>query len=111
MKRTLLATLSLALFAIGSGWAQDHAQPATKSDTAEVRSPAIRPILISGRVSGDGRHFSIDRDSDSDTQWDVSNAKALRGHEGSLVTVKCYVDSNRNQIQILSVNRVQPEVR
>ncbi|MFY9910400.1 MAG: hypothetical protein WCF22_18620 [Candidatus Sulfotelmatobacter sp.] len=110
MKRLLLVALSLGLIPIGSAWAQSHPQPATKSDTG-ARSAAIKPILISGRVSGDGRHFSTDRESDPESGWDVSNARILKGHEGSLVTVKCYLDAGRNQIQILSVNRVQPEVR
>jgi hypothetical protein len=110
MKRVLLAALAFALTTIGSAWAQSHPQPAAKSDTA-ARSAVIKPILISGRVSGDGRHFSVDRDSDPESGWDVSNTRVLKGHEGSLVTVKCYLDANRNQIQILSVNRVQPEVR
>ena len=110
MKRLLLVALSLGLIPIGSARAQSHPQSATKSDTG-ARSEAIKPILISGRVSGDGRHFSIDRESDPESGWDVSNARILKGHEGSLVTVKCYLDASRNQIQILSVNRVQPEVR
>jgi hypothetical protein len=110
MKKLFLAALLLALMTIGSAGAQSSSQSPMKLD-ASGRSSATKPILISGRVSSDGRHFSIDRDSDSDSEWSVSNVRALKGHEGSLVTVKCYVDASRNQIQILSVNRVQPEVR
>ncbi len=110
MNKLLVTALSLALMTIGSAQAQSLSQSAAKSD-ASALSSTTRPILISGRVSGDGRHFSFDRDSDSDSEWNVSNARALKGHEGSLVTVKCYVDATRNQIQILSVIRVQPEVR
>lgn len=110
VKSILLSTLSLALITVGSASAQSHPQPAAKSDS-NVRSAVIKPILMSGRVSGDGRHFFVERDSDPESGWDVSNARVLRGHEGSLVTVKCYLDTNRNQIQILSVNRVQHEVR
>lgn len=111
MKRILLGTLLLALIAIGNAGAQSRPQTSTKSDSANGPSVGLKPVLISGRVSGDGRHFSLDRDSDSDSQWEVSNAKVLKGHEGSLVTVKCYLDASRNQIEILSVHRVQPEVR
>lgn len=110
MKRLLLATVSIMLIATGNAWGQGRAQSAAKSETA-AQSSATKPILISGRVSGDGRHFLIERNSDSDNVWEISNARALKGHEGSLVTVKCYVDANRNQIQVLSVNRVQSEVR
>lgn len=107
MKRALL-TASLALMTLGSAWAQSSSQAGMKSDT---HSSGTKAILISGRVSEDGLHFAIDRKSDSDSEWNVSNVKALKGHKGSLVTVRCYVDASRNQIQILSVNRVQPEVR
>jgi hypothetical protein len=106
MKRFLLTTLWLLLFAVVSVCAQDHSRPTT-SASAAVRQAAAKSVMISGRVSNDGRRFSID----SDNEWDVSNAKALKGHEGGLVTVKCYVDSIRNRIEIVSVNRVQPEVR
>ncbi len=108
MKKLLLAPL--ALITMGSASAQNSSQPATKPD-AGAHLSAGKPILISGRVSGDGQHFSFDRDSNSDSEWNVSNVRALKGHEGSLVTVKCYVDASRNQIQILSVNRVQAEER
>lgn len=109
MKKLFVGVL-LALMTMGTAWAQGSSQSATKSDASSYASRA-KPILISGRVSGDGRHFSTDRDSDFDSGWNVSNVRALKGHEGSLVTVRCYFDATRNQIQILSVNRVQPEVR
>jgi hypothetical protein len=108
MKSSLLTTLSMALLISGLAWSQDRSQPVkTMSESVGVRQMVVKSILLSGRVSNDGRRFLID----SDNEWDVSNAKVLRGHEGSLVTVKCYVDSSRNQIQIVSVNRVQPEFR
>jgi hypothetical protein len=47
--------------------------------------------------------------TDLDTEWTVSNADVLKGREGSLVTIKCYVDPDRNQIRVLSVRAAQPE--
>jgi hypothetical protein len=110
MRRIFLTAMSLAFLTMGISSAQSP-QSGSKPYRANSHPIATRPILISGRVSGDGRHFSINRDSDSESEWEVSNARALKGHEGSLVTVKCYVDASRNQIQVLSVNRVQSEVR
>lgn len=111
MRKIHLAALSFVFLTVGIASAQSRPETPAKPGRANSQSIATKPVLISGRVSGDGRHFSIDRDSDSESQWDVSNARVLKGHEGSLVTVKCYVDANRNQIQVLSVNRVQSEVR
>jgi hypothetical protein len=107
LKRLLSATVLIGMMLCGSVWAQSQPQPAAKADSAGAHMAAAKSIVISGRVSSDGRHFLVD----ADNEWDVSNAKVLKGHEGSLVTVKCYLDANRNQIQIVSVNRVQPEVR
>jgi hypothetical protein len=33
------------------------------------------------------------------------NSEMLKGNEGHVVKVKCYVDTERNRIQILSVKR------
>lgn len=108
MSSAFLTAISLVLMTIGSARAQSSSQADIKSDPL---SSGTKAILVSGRVSADGKHFSFDRDSDSDSEWNVSNVKALKDHKGSLVTVRCYVDATRNQIQVLSVNRVQPEVR
>jgi hypothetical protein len=106
MKKLLLTTLLFLLLAFVAVQAQDHPRPIS-GEGAAVRQVAAKSVMISGRVSNDGHRFSVD----SDNELDVSNAKALKGHEGSLVTVKCYVDSILNRIEIVSVNRVQPEVR
>jgi hypothetical protein len=107
MKRLLAATVLIGMMLCGSAWAQSHSQPAAKADRTNAQMGAAKSIVISGRVSSDGKRFLVDTDS----EWDVSNARILKGREGSLVTVKCYVDADRNQLQIVSVNRVQPEVR
>lgn len=54
---------------------------------------------VSGKVSADGKTFLTDIDS----EWQVSNADALKGHEGRLVRVRCYVDTEKSSIKILSV--------
>jgi hypothetical protein len=49
--------------------------------------------------------------TDLNTGWAVSNAEALKGREGSLVTVKCLVDSEHNEIHVLSVRTAPSEVK
>jgi hypothetical protein len=107
MKKLLFATLSIALIACGNAWAQSRAQSTATPASKSARPVSAKSIMISGRVSNDGRHFLLDPDN----EVEVSNASVLKGREGNLVTVKGYFDSAHNQIQIVSVNRVQPEVR
>jgi hypothetical protein len=47
--------------------------------------------------------------TDIDSIWSVSNRQALKGHEGRIVRVKCFVDTEKNSIQILSVKRDDSE--
>jgi hypothetical protein len=108
MKSSMFTAVSLALITSGIALAQDRPQPAsTKPDTPIARPAATKSLNVSGRVSSDGQSLV----TDLDTEWTVSNAEVLKGREGSLVTVKCYVDSDRNQIRVLSVRSAQPEVK
>lgn len=107
MTKFFVALFAPIAIAAGAAIAQSQPQSTPKAETTSAHRTAAKSILISGRVSSDGRRFAIA----ADNEWDVSNSVALKGHEGSLVTVKCYVDAAHNQIQVVSVNRVQPEVR
>jgi hypothetical protein len=62
---------------------------------------SAKPLMVSGKVSADGKKLLTDIDS----EWMVSNDDALKGHEGRMVRVKCYVDTEKNSIKILSVKR------
>jgi len=62
---------------------------------------AAKPLVVSGRVSNDGKMLLTDLDS----EWTVSNVSALKGHEGHLVRVKCLVDSAKNKIEILAITK------
>jgi hypothetical protein len=84
--------------------AQDRVKPA---DTSNSWAAGAKPLTVSGKVSSDGKTFL----TDIDTEWSVSNADALKGYEGRLTTVKCYVDPERNRIHVLSVKTVQPQPR
>lgn len=106
MKSSILTTVSLAVITSGIALAQDRPQPtSTKPDTTIARPAATKSLTVSGRVSSDGQSLV----TDLDTEWTVSNADVLKGREGSLVTIKCYVDPDRNQIRVLSVRAAQPE--
>jgi hypothetical protein len=71
-----------------------------KSDVTK-QVTAAKPLVVAGRVSNDGKMLLTDIDS----EWMISNASALKGHEGHLVRVKCLVDSAKNKIEILSVTK------
>jgi hypothetical protein len=62
---------------------------------------SAKPLMVSGKVSADGKKLLTDIDS----EWMVTNDDALKGHEGLMVRVKCYVDTEKNSIKILSVKR------
>jgi hypothetical protein len=89
MAKFFVALFALVSIASVGATAQSPAQATPRAETSSIHRTAAKSILVSGRVS----------------------SVALKGREGSLVTVKCYVDAPHNQIQIVSVNRVQPEVR
>jgi hypothetical protein len=92
MKSTILLALAVALFASLPAIAQDKPDPAIVS---------TKPLVVSGRVSTDGKTLLTDIDS----SWSVSNREALKGHEGRMVRVKCFVNTEKNSIEILTVKR------
>jgi len=98
MKRMLLGALSVALVASSLALAQDQAKPA-KSDNPGAWATGAKPLTVSGKIGNDGKTFL----TDIDTEWNVSNAEAVKGYEGRLATVKCFVDPERNRIRVLSV--------
>lgn len=99
--RSIVARLTiLLLMTPGIMFAQGKSDSATPADTW-----AGRTLIIAGRVSDDGKILMTDLDS----EWAVSNSSALKGHEGRLVKVKCYVDTEKNRIQIVSVRQSPSE--
>lgn len=98
MKNATIALLAAILLVPGLVLAQENT-----AESKPVASPRMsaKTLMVSGKVSDDGKMLVTDLDS----EWAVSNAEILKGLEGRLVRVKCYVDSARNQLQILSVKR------
>ena len=101
MKRLMIATVTVTLLLSALSFAQEKANR-IKPDAP---SSAAKTLLVYGRVSNDGRKLLTDLDS----EWTVSNSEMLRGREGTLVRVRCYVDSDRSRIQILSIKKEQGE--
>jgi hypothetical protein len=94
--KTAFWASALLLLVSGSLIAQDKAAP---KDSPSVTS--AKPLVVAGKVSEDGKMLL----TDIETEWSVGNAEALKGYEGRLVRVKCYVDTERNKIHILSVKQ------
>jgi len=105
MKTWRFAAMVLALMASGNARAQAHPQTASATAEGSIVRWAPKSLTVSGKVSVDGRTLLTDIDS----EWSISNAEALKGREGTLVTVKCYVDTERSQMRVLSVRSAQPE--
>ena len=75
----------------------------------DARSGAVRPhsastaahvVQLAGRVSSDGRTLV----SDEHDRWTVNNPKALQGHEGRWVNVKCQLSADQSSIHVLAVH-------
>lgn len=62
---------------------------------------SAKVLTVLGRVNGDGRTLLTDLDS----EWKISNPSMLKGFEDRLVRVRCYVDTEKNQLQVLSIKR------
>ncbi|HEY1679471.1 MAG TPA: hypothetical protein VGG04_17275 [Candidatus Sulfotelmatobacter sp.] len=73
--------------------------------TGSVAASA-KPLVVSGRVSKDGSMLLTDIDS----AWSITNRETLKGLEGLLVRVKCFVDTEKNTIQVLSIRKETNEL-
>jgi hypothetical protein len=96
MKLAKLAILGAVLAISAAMLAQDKTVPEQAHDQRSAKT-----LVVMGKVSEDGKKLMTDLDS----EWSVSNAEVLKGQEGHMVRVKCYVDSEKSKLQILSVKR------
>jgi len=107
--RKLFAVLSVGIFASCVALAQSPAKPADarpvslKAGNPRSAASAAKTLTVVGRVADDGKAFL----TDIDTEWAVSNADALKGYEGRLATVKCYVDPESNRLRVVSVRTAE----
>jgi hypothetical protein len=100
--KTSMVVFATVLAISGAGFAQEKAAPSRQ----EAIVASGKPLTVFGMVSNDGKTLLTDIDS----EWAVSNADALKGHEGRLVTLKCYVDTAKNQLHVLTVRRANSEL-
>jgi hypothetical protein len=102
MRRILaLAISTYLLLMTGSVLAQQNSRSGTV--WPEVVSTSTRAVLLSGRISDDGRVI-VSEDQD---RWAVSNPKAVQGLGGQWVTVKCQLSSDQTSIHVLSIKSNQ----
>jgi hypothetical protein len=91
----------LMCFPLGARAGQN---PGTGHDQASnTRTVSRKVTSIQGKVGGDGKTFTADKDS---RIWMVSNPEALSGIDGRHVKVKAHVDTAGNQIRIVSVSAI-----
>jgi len=107
MKTSILVVLAIAGLIPGA-LAQDQAGTnSNEQDRHAGVAMASKPLMVSGKVSPDGKTLVTDIDS----EWLVSNPETLKGHEGRRVTVKCYVDTEKSRIQVLRVKKEESELK
>ncbi len=96
MKNAALAALGCVL--LMSGWMVAQTSDAPKQADSAWTSKAL---VVFGKISNDGKTLLTDLDS----EWAVSNPEIVKGLEGRLVRVKCFVDTEENRIRVLTVRK------
>ena len=97
MKTQILGLFATILLISSCSLAQEQSEIA-KPDSAH---PSAKILVVFGKVSNDARTLLTDLDS----EWKVANTSVLKGYEDRLVRVRCYIDAEKNQLHILSINR------
>jgi len=91
----MIFSFALALLMSAVAVAQDSMkQDSTKSDTS------MKAASVTGKISDDGKTFVDDKDSKS---WTISNPDAVKGHEGHHVTLKAHLDTDKNEVHVVSL--------
>ncbi len=100
MRTAVLAVVGCVLFTSGGLAAQQA------GESTVVAPASSKPLLVLGRISDDGKRLMTDLDS----EWTVSNPEMLKGLEGRVVRLKCYVDTEKNKIRVLVVKKESGEL-
>jgi hypothetical protein len=106
MKTSALVVIVIACLVPGA-LAQDKAGTNSSEQVRAGSAISGKPLVVSGKISTDGKTLMTDLDS----EWVVSNPETLKGLEGSRVSVKCYVDTEKSRIQILRVKKEEGELK
>jgi hypothetical protein len=95
VKKLMIFSFVFALLMSTVAVAQDGMkQDSTKSDTS------MKTASVTGKISDDGKTFVNDKDSKS---WTISNPDAVKGHEGHHVTLKAHLDTDKNEVHVVSL--------
>jgi hypothetical protein len=95
VKKLMIFSFVFALLMSTVAVAQDSMkQDSTKSDTS------MKTASVTGKISDDGKTFVNDKDSKS---WTISNPDAVKGHEGHHVTLKAHLDTDKNEVHVVSL--------
>jgi hypothetical protein len=95
MKKLMTIVFALSLLSLGVAAAQDNMQNDTmKADAAK------KAVQVTGKVSDDGKTFVSDTDSKS---WTIANPEAVKGHEGHHVTLTAHVDTDKSEVNVMSL--------
>ena len=57
-------------------------------------------MVVTGKISDDGKTFVGDTDSKS---WTISNPDAVKGHEGHHVILTAHVYADKNEVHVMSL--------
>jgi hypothetical protein len=93
MKKIVLSFLAIPLLL---------PMPAAGQSSRGDKPSTAKSIIISGRVSEDGKQFI----AKNGEPWSITNPGALAGHESQQVKIKCQELSADHRIQVLSVKTV-----
>jgi hypothetical protein len=110
MKKPMFLSLFLALLVSGAARAQDQGKSddvnqANTNPNTNSRIVSAKAVTLSGQVSADGKALVGDKDD----VWEVRNPHVLAGREGRLVTVKCQMSPDKNEIRVLSIRLAESE--
>ena len=95
MKKLMTVCFALALLTFGVASAQDSMQnDSMKADASK------KAVQVTGKVSDDGKTFVTDTDSKS---WTITNPEAVKGHEGHHVTLTAHVNTDKNEVRVMSL--------
>jgi hypothetical protein len=102
-----MRTSILPIFAIALMMSIPASSRAQGQTPAPANGAPSKVLRVRGIVSDDGKMLITDIGS----EWSVSNVSVLKGQEGRAVTVKCFVDTERSLIQVLSFRREDGDSR
>jgi hypothetical protein len=104
MKKLMVISFALALLMSAVAVAQYGAQQPDNSKSGT----SMKSVSITGKISEGGKMFVNDQDGKS---WTISNPDAVKGHEGHHVTLKAQVDTDKNEVHVVSLKMAKDSMQ